>query len=157
MVGLGILVKEDMPLYMAMLGVYAIVRLRLVKERVLDSWVEPDPIYAWIDKELPTNSIIFEDSQQNTDFISILGHRFTFKPLSEFTVTDYEYVAVGKISPLLFDKPNLYHWLKILEAHPQLGEKYNFYRLDDLNLERDYTKAIFMSENLKLSPLEIPR
>lgn len=79
--------------------------------RFNDQFFESDKIYAKLDAKLPLRSIIFVDlpgEREMYDNIGHLAHRFTFKPVSAFNITDNEYtsqIAKEKYDVYTFSDP----------------------------------------------------
>lgn len=66
------------------------------RNRFNDQFFEVGKVYAELDAKLPLRSIIFVDlpgEREMYDNISHLAHRFTFKPVSAFNITDNEYTS----------------------------------------------------------------
>ncbi len=109
------------------------------------------PIFTRIDKELPLNSIVFLGGgfeKGDHDSITALSHRFTFKPISHFNVTDLEYAARSKLNPfnkgygtpveieeLIFQKPEI---SKNYELYLLTVEKFPYKIVDEENLFKLY-------------------
>jgi len=88
-------------------------------------------IYQKIDEKLPLNSVVFSPAKEAENVV-VLGHRLTFKPLSQFTSTDREYSTHSQIEPYAdLDFSNMKDILKIITEHPELAKFFDFYVLSD--------------------------
>lgn len=73
-----------------------IFRQRLIEQKTYNLQALK-PIYKIIDRKVPINSVVLTDEENQRSAISTLAHRFTFKPLKEFNVTDREYSAKSRL------------------------------------------------------------
>ncbi len=88
---------------------------------------EREALYQTVDEELPLNSIVFSSTNEAGNMV-VLGHRFTFKPLAQFTSTDKEYSTRSQIEPYAdLDLSKKEDILKIMTENPQLPENFSFY------------------------------
>lgn len=97
------------------------------------------PIYRLIDQKTPLKSIVITDEKDQSGNISILAHRFTFKPIREFNVTDKEYSAFSKIRP--YENRNFSSlsetkdFVREIKKDYSFLQDYNFYFLTQKTLE----------------------
>lgn len=119
-------------------------------QRLFFNFRTVDPIYQLMDQQLPLNAVVLSLSKDDPDYISALAHRYTFKPLENFNVTDFEYVAFGKIKDLTFEKPSLESYRKLLSDRPDLRDKYRFYLLGDRFTEFPEGEAVLRSNEREL-------
>lgn len=124
--------------------------------RVQSSFIHPDPIYKMIDQHLPVNSIILNTTRTDDDFIATLGHRFTFKPIVKYNVTDKEYVALGKIAPYNLDQTDRPHWERLFWQKPEIRKNYHLYVLYDVDPEEPLPSALLKSEKLMITAYDSP-
>ena len=90
------------------------------------------PIFTRIDKELPLNSIVFGGGgfeKGDHDSITALSHRFTFKPISHFNVTDLEYAARSKLNPFNKGYGTPVEIEELILQKPEISKNYELYLL----------------------------
>ena len=116
----------------------AIFRQRLIEQKNYNLQALK-PIYEVIDRKVPLNSVVLADEEYLRSSISTLAHRFTFKPLKEFNVTDREYSAKSKLERYgdytSADVVEIDEFLtKIKNEHPPL-RTFNYFFLTQKQLE----------------------
>lgn len=130
--------KNDLPLLLFFLAFFLSLPTTLyssaqrISEQFSFNKERLNPVFSMIDEKIPLNSVIFSDEPRWTD-ISVLAHRFTFKPPKHFNPTDKEYSAASKLSGYQFlELDNLdknIHFSEEIRKNSPFLKDYGFYFL----------------------------
>lgn len=109
-----------------------------------------------LDESLPLNSVIFSPVGYE-DKVTVLGHRFTFKPVASFSATDREHTAASQVAFYQdYDFGARGRLLNLLRRRRELGKDFNLYALAEVDL-KDWgtTQKVLSRGNFSIYALKV--